>query len=111
MKLYCDNLHDFISGKLRHYAVKGDYNKGEVVTLHNNDIQHPFEIVYVHYKGDKNKVLNLQSAYYYWYSAKRKPKADKVVGGRYGFKIKPDYETIERYDLRFISHETFDKYF
>ena len=45
----------------------------------------------------------------HWYTSKERPLADKVVGGLYGYEEAPDYETIEKYDLRFIVHETFDK--
>ena len=61
------------------------------------------------YKGNNQKVLNLGQLGYYWYNSKHNPKADKVVGGLYGYKTEPDYETIEQYDLRFVAHETFDE--
>lgn len=45
----------------------------------------------------------------HWYTAKERPNADKVAGGLYGYEKEPDYETIEKYDLRFVAHETWDK--
>lgn len=45
----------------------------------------------------------------YWYTATQHPPADKVAGGLYGYEEAPSYETIERYDLRFIAHETWDE--
>ena len=59
------------------------------------------------YKGNNVKVPELRKLY--WYNSKRNPKADKVVGGLYGYKNEPDYETIEQYDLRFVAYETFDE--
>lgn len=44
----------------------------------------------------------------YWYIARRKPKADKAADGMYGYVDEPDYETIEKYDLRFVMRESWD---
>ena len=45
----------------------------------------------------------------YWYTSKGKPPADKVAGGLCGYIKEPSYEFIEKYDLRFVAHETWDK--
>ena len=45
----------------------------------------------------------------YWYTSTQRPPADKVAGGLYGYEEEPSYETIEKYDLRFIAHETWGK--
>ena len=46
---------------------------------------------------------------FYWYTAKGRPIADKVAGGLYGYEEESDYETIEKYDLRFVAYETWDE--
>ena len=46
---------------------------------------------------------------YYWYKAKRRPPADKVVNGFYGFEKQQEYMECQLYDLRFIAYETFDE--
>ena len=46
---------------------------------------------------------------YYWYTSTQRPPADKVAGGLYGYAEEPSYETIEKYDLRFVAYETWDE--
>jgi len=46
---------------------------------------------------------------FHWYTSTQQPPADKIAGGLYGYENEPNYETIEKYDLRFISYETWDK--
>ena len=45
----------------------------------------------------------------YWYTSTQRPPSDKVAGGLYGYEEEPDYETIKKYDLRFVAYETWDK--
>ena len=48
MKLYCDNLHDFINGKKHHYSVTTDkYQIGDIVTLHNDQEECKFRVMYI----------------------------------------------------------------
>lgn len=51
MKLYCDNIDDFINSVCTHYSVVDRrYRKGQTVKLYNHEKEHDFKIMYVlHY--------------------------------------------------------------
>ena len=47
MRLYCDNLGDFLSGKLKFYTIDSGYaSQGDVVTLYNEETEGLFEVIY-----------------------------------------------------------------
>ena len=48
MRLPCENIHDFINGKKHHYSVTTDkYTIGDIVTLHNNQEERKFRVMYI----------------------------------------------------------------
>ena len=51
--------------------------------------------------------------YYYWYYSRNMPKADVVFSKKnlrlYGYADEPEYEFIEKYDLRFLDIGTLDE--
>lgn len=50
---------------------------------------------------------------HFWYFSKHMPKADVVFSKKnislYGYIEEPDYEFIEKYDLRFFDYDTLTK--
>lgn len=59
MKLYADNLNQFIIGERQFYTVQSsNYKRGDVVTLYDNHQEHEFKIyTAVHWGG--NTILGL----------------------------------------------------
>lgn len=61
MKLYADNLNQFIIGERQFYTVQSNkYKRGDVVTLYDNHQEHLFGIILTMEWGNKT-ILGLRS--------------------------------------------------
>lgn len=46
MRLYCDNLIDFVEGRNKFYTIYSGYvSKGDIVVLHNEWEEREFEVI------------------------------------------------------------------